>query len=229
MLSKLFCVGTAIFTTASAVPQAKKWYSLDQVARFDNIAGVPGVAVSPIGIYDDIFWQGMSLAQTSGLQNLIIVVPNSPPNVAAYSALDVVTVTQGQPAMTVNYADSTVDHFSLKSFYYGCSSATQVSIAAKPLSCTISIKGYADDKATQLLASQSFDFEVALLQTNAQQLKANVDWRFKNLKRVEFFVSDDVVTAGLIDTVSYTVYSDRSFEQTQRRDLPDEDEGRRRA
>jgi hypothetical protein len=50
---------------------------LDQVTRFDNIAGVPGVSVSPIGIYDDdMIWQGMSLAHTGGLQNLIIVVPN---------------------------------------------------------------------------------------------------------------------------------------------------------
>ncbi|KAF3046784.1 hypothetical protein E8E11_009308 [Didymella keratinophila] len=187
MLKKLLCAGTAILATASALPQAKKWYSLDQVARFDNIVAVPGVAVSPIGIYDDIFWQGMSLAQTGGLQNIAVVVPNSPPNVAAFSALDVATVTQGQPAMTVNYADSTIDHFSLKSFYYGCSSASQASVAALPVSCTVSIKGYADDKATQLIASQSFDFKVAVLQTNAQQLKADVNSKFKNLKRVDFF------------------------------------------
>ena len=89
--------------------------------------------------------------------------------------------------------------------------------------------GYADDKATQLAVSQNLGFEVALLQTNAQQLKADVDWRFKNLKRVDFFVSDDAVTAPLIDTVSYTVYSDRNFACTERRDLFDKDEGRRRA
>jgi len=153
----------------------------------------------------------MSLAQTGGLQNIAIVVPNSPPNVAAFSALDVATVTQGQPAMTVNYADSTIDHFSRKSFCYGCSSATQASVAALPVSCTVSIKGYADDKATQLVASQSFDFKVAVLQTNAQQLRADVDSKFKNLKRVDFFVSNNAVTAALIDTVSYTVYSDHSF------------------
>ncbi|KAJ4367705.1 hypothetical protein N0V86_009826 [Didymella sp. IMI 355093] len=211
MLSKLLVTGIALFATAAALPPAISWYSLDQLARFDNAEGLPLVAASPIGIYLDIFWQGMSLVQTGGLQNVAIVEPNSPPNYAAFSAADVATLTQGQPAMTVNYADSTIDHFSLHSFYYGCSAATQASVAGVPLSCTVTIKGYADDQAQQLVASQSFDFKAGLLQTSAQQLRADVSSKFKNLKRVNFFVSNNVLTAGLIDTVSYTVYSDRSF------------------
>lgn len=119
MLNKIAVISTVLqaITAASSLP--KTWYSLDQLARFDNSAGLPLVAASPIGIYLDIFWQGMSLAQTGGLQNIAIVVPNSPPNVAAYSALDLVTVQQGQPSMMTNYADSTIDNFDLKSIYYG--------------------------------------------------------------------------------------------------------------
>lgn len=82
-----------------------------------------------------------------------------------------------------------------------------------PLSCTIAIKGYADEKAEELVASQDSDFEVDLLQTSAQQLEAYVDNRFEGLKRVNFFVSDGLLTTALIDTFSYTVYSDRRFSQ----------------
>lgn len=214
MLRKIALASTAILAAASALTQAKTWYSLEQLARFDNADGLPLIAASPIGIYLDIFWQGMSLAQTGGLQNLAIVVPNSPPNVAAYSALDLATVQQGQPSMMTNYADSTVDHFDLKSFYYGCSSASQASVAAVPVSCTVTIKGYADDAARQLVATQSFAFTVGsgtLLQTSAQMLKANVNNKFRGLKKVDFFVDNNLLKAGLIDTVSYTVYSNKKF------------------
>lgn len=207
MLNKINVVGAALLATASALTQAKSWYSLDQLARFDNAQGLPVVAASPIGIYLDIFWQGMSLAQTGGAQDLAIVVPNSPPNVAAYSAPDLATVEQGQPSMMTNYADSTIDHLDLTSFYYGCVLSTQASVAAVPVSCTVSINGYTDDEAQQLVATQSFVFTVAALQTSAQMLKASVSSKFKGLKRVDFFVDENVLKTALIDTVSYTVYS----------------------
>ncbi|KAJ4345088.1 hypothetical protein N0V95_005935 [Ascochyta clinopodiicola] len=206
MKNNLVIVGSALLATASALAQTKTWYSLDQLARFENSVGLPAVAASPIGIYLDVFWQGMSLVQTGGIQNLALVVPNTPGNYAAYSTLDAATITQGQPSMMANYADSTIDHFDLKSFYYGCAAAAQVSVAGLPLSCTISIKGYADDKAQQLVATQSFVFTVGL-QTSAQMVKANVNSKFKGLKRVDYFVDNDAIKAGLIDTVSYTVYS----------------------
>jgi hypothetical protein len=80
MLNQLLYAGTSFLATVSAVPQARKWYSLDKVSRFGNIAGLPGVAVSPTGTYNDIFWQGTSLSQAGGLQNIAIAIPNSPPN-----------------------------------------------------------------------------------------------------------------------------------------------------
>ena len=102
----------------------------------------------------------MSLVVGAGSTS-VGVTPNSPPNLAAYSATDLATVQQGQPAMVTNYADSTVDHFDLFSFYYGCSSSTQGSAAALPAACVITVKGYADDAATNLVASQSRDPDTA--------------------------------------------------------------------
>jgi len=47
--------------------------------------------------------------------------------------------------------------------------------------------------------------------TDFSQVKASVSSKFKDLKRVNFFVSNDVTTAALIDTVSYTVYSEKNI------------------
>lgn len=199
-----------VSSSAPSATPSTAWSTLDQLARFDNADGLPIVAFSPINTYLDIFWQGMSLAKTAGLQNLAIVKPNSPDNYAAFSRLNLATLPQGQPAMTVNYPDSTIDHFDLNSFYYGCALSTQASVAGVPVSCTISIKGYSDDAGKQLVAEQSFWFSVGLLQLSTQMVKANVDAKFKGLKRVNFFVTNDLTTAALIDTVSYKVYSTKS-------------------
>jgi hypothetical protein len=223
MMSKHFTVGTALLAAASALPQTKSWNALQQVARFDNDVGIPAVAVDPVGIYLDIYWQGMTLVNTGGLQDSVGVTPNSRPNYAAFSALATATITEGQPSMMTNYEDSTIDHFDLQSFYYGCVVASQASIIGVPVSCTVSIKGYTDDAAQHLVASQSFGYTVglgllsggnpgsSLLQTRAQMLKATVDTKFVGLKRVDFEVSNDLITAALIDTVSYKVYSEKNI------------------
>ncbi|KAF2639666.1 hypothetical protein P280DRAFT_44758 [Massarina eburnea CBS 473.64] len=109
--------------------------------------------------------------------------------------------------MTVDYADSTIDHFDLKSFYYGCAVGSEVSVVGVPLACTVTVKGYADTQKTKLTASQSFGFEVGLLQVEAQMKKASLGKGFVGVRVVEFFVSNELVTAALIDTVEYTVYS----------------------
>lgn len=174
--------------------------------QFETAPGLPALAVAPINLYLDIFWNGMSLVET--INPLVAgVMPNSPLNFAAFSALDVATVQQGQAAMTVNYADSTVDHFDLKSFYYGCALASQASVAGVPLSCTIMVRGYSDDNGENLVATQNFDYKVGFLQLQSQMQKAVLGNGFKGVKKVEFDVSDELTTAGLIDTVSYTVYS----------------------
>jgi hypothetical protein len=42
-------------------------------------------------------------------------------------------------------------------------------------------------------------------------VEANVNSDFNGLKRVDFFVDDNLLKAGLIDTVSYKVYSASKF------------------
>jgi hypothetical protein len=211
MLNKITAISTAILATASALTQSKSWNALDQLARFDNIQGVPVLAVGPINEYLDIYWQGMSLVETGGIQNIAIISANSPSNYAAFSALDTATATQGQPSMMANYPDSTIDHFDLKSFYYACALASQASVVGVPQACTITIKGYADDNAQKLMATQSFSYKVDTLQLSSQMVEANVNSDFNGLKRVDFFVDDNLLKAGLIDTVSYKVYSASKF------------------
>jgi hypothetical protein len=151
----------------------------------------------------------MSLVEEMGSPSPLLLVANSPPNAAAFSTLDVATVAQGQPSMTVNYSDSTIDHFDLKSFFFGCVLATQVSILGKPISCTVTVKGYKDVGKKELAGSQTFSFDAGLLQTQAQMVKADVKYGygFEGVKHVDFFVSQPATTAAVIDTVSYVVYS----------------------
>lgn len=151
----------------------------------------------------------MSLVKTNDLTSIAGIKANSPPNYAAFSTLDVATLTQGQPAMSVNYADSAIDHFDLKSFYYGCAVGTQLTVIGVPTSCKITITGYSDIAATQKVAEQTFEFKTGngLLQTNAQMIKATVSPSFKNLKQVNFAVTSSLLVTGLIDSVGYTVYS----------------------
>ena len=68
-------------------------------SQFDNDVGVPAVAVNPINVYLDIFWKGMSLAETSAssTQDLPGLIPNSPPNCAAFASGDSATTLQGTP------------------------------------------------------------------------------------------------------------------------------------
>lgn len=102
---------------------------------------------------------------------------------------------------------SNIDHFDLNSFYYGCALSTAVSVLGVPTTCTISVKGYADDAGTQLVASQDYCYTVSLLNLSTQMVKATLDASFKNLKKVTYSVTNGLTTAGLIDTVSYNVYS----------------------
>jgi hypothetical protein len=110
-----------------------------------------------------------------------------------------------------NYDDSTVDHLDLKSFYYGCVVASQASVLGLPTSCDITIKGYADDAGKQLVAEEKFGFTPQFLQARAQMLKATPSKKFNGVKRVDFVVSKELLTAALIDTVSYTVYADKKI------------------
>lgn len=225
MKNKLLTTGTILLAVVSALPSAnsaapakrtlletpppKTWYKLDQFARFENSEGLPAVSASAIGIYLDVFWQGMSLVKSPDIPLLPGVEFNSPPNCAAYSKLDLITLQQGQPSMMTNYPDSTIDHLDLKSFYYACAVGSEETVLGVPVACTIFIEGYADDQSTKPTVSQSFKYIPSGLST--VMFEAKVDPEFKGLKNVKFFVSNDTTVAALIDSVRYTVYSDKQF------------------
>jgi len=110
--------------------------------------------------------------------------------------------------MTVNYEDSTIDHFDLRSFYYGCAAGLQNGAASLPLTCTVTATG--KNRAGKQVAKQSFKF-----QTNGglrqQQNKATLNKSFVNLGSVEFTTTTgnavtDLAVATVMDTVDYTVY-----------------------
>ncbi|KAK3080511.1 hypothetical protein LTS18_000649 [Coniosporium uncinatum] len=203
----------ALASTVSATAvSSTKWYSLRQVARFDNDISVPLTGAAPINEYLDIFWNGMSLVNTVSVAGANPgVFPNSPSNYAAYSVGDAATVLQGQPAMTVNYQDSTVDHFDLRSFYFGCAAGLQNGAVSLPLTCTVTATG--KDRKGKQVARQSFKFQSnGGLRQN--QIKATLSRSFVNLGSVEFKTTTgnaaaDALVATVIDTVDYTVYGAR--------------------
>jgi hypothetical protein len=83
---KSIAVSLVLATLATSAPLfSPTWYSLSQLARFDNDDnGLPLVAIEPINIYDDIYWQGMSLVEVALDGTAPGLDPNSPSNCAAY-------------------------------------------------------------------------------------------------------------------------------------------------
>jgi hypothetical protein len=110
--------------------------------------------------------------------------------------------------MTVNYADSTIDHFNLESFYYGCVTGLEESITAVVVSCTVTVTG--KDMDGNVINTQSFPF-TSNGGLEQDQTKAVLSG-FTGLYSAEFTSTTgdeatDLLLATLIDTVSYTVYS----------------------
>ena len=97
------------------------FHSQTNSTQFENTPNaIPVVALVPVGIKYDILFNGFVLASNGVNGNpLAGIIPQSPPNDIGYGGLNLPTITQGQPAMTVVYPDTTVQYFDLKSFYFG--------------------------------------------------------------------------------------------------------------
>lgn len=174
-------------------------------SQFDNDPGVPVLAVGPINIYLDILWKGMSLVETSAsnTQDLPGVIPNSPPNCAAFGTGDTATALQGTPEMTAVYDDSTISNFTLGSFFYGCVLGSEESLAGDPMSCTISLAGF--NSGGKRVASQDFSFVADGLE---QQMIEAHPVGFTQVQYVTFSIqAPNATLAALIDSVIYTVFS----------------------
>jgi hypothetical protein len=157
-------------------------------------------ALYPITNYQGLSWSGFSLGKTIPLQTLAIVKPNTPSNLAAFGGL------LGGGSGSISSTGTSIDHFDLNSFYFGCALSTVTSVIGVPASCTITVKGYTDDAGTQLAGQQDFCYTVNTLSLSTQMVQGTLPATFKNLRRVTYTVSG-LATAGLIDTVAYTAYS----------------------
>ena len=173
--------------------------------QFENDPGVPALTVGPINKYLDIFWKGMSLVETtdSTVQDQPGVVPNSPPNCAAFTFDDTATILQGTPEMTAVYDDSTVSNFTLGSFYYGCVLASEETEAGDPMDCTLTLSGF--NAGGKLVAKQDFKFVADGLE---QQMIEASPVGFVQVQFITFVIgAPNATLAGLIDSVNYTIFS----------------------
>lgn len=148
----------------------------------------------------------MSLAETAGTSvQAPGLVPNSPPNYAAFGPEDPATILQGTPEMTTVYDDSTIDSLTLHSFFYGCAVATEESITSDTDSCNITITGFSS--SGKQVAKQTFDFVADGL--SQQMVKANPTG-FTNVQYITFAFQSEALdgdgAVAVIDTVSYDVF-----------------------
>ena len=147
----------------------------------------------------------MSLAQTSASsrEDLPGVIPNSPPNCAAFAPRDTATTLQGTPEMSAVYDDSTISNFTLGSFFYGCVLASKESLAGDPMSCTITLTGFSS--TGKKVAQQNFPFVADGLE---QQMIEAHPTGFNQVQYITFIIqAPNATLAALIDSVSYTVFS----------------------
>ena len=96
-------------------------HSQTNPTQFENSdKALPLAAVFPAGIYLDILFKGF-VAVSNGINGMPLagLVPQSPPNDIGYGGLNLPTLTQGPPTMTVVYPDTTVQYFDLEFFYFG--------------------------------------------------------------------------------------------------------------
>jgi len=201
---------TTTTTHSSASPTATlNSFSYD--ATFDDIEAVTPVvsgATQFINTYDSLFFQAFTLAATNNV-NTVGLIPNSEANYATFGTQS--EASQGTAELTVDYVGSTIEYFHLDSFYYGCAVVSEESAAGVLTACTITIEGY--NQAGNVVAGpQTFTFDPTGL--SSQMDLAVVESAFQNeeLYDVTFAVAGTAlaglttdVTAGVIDTVKYTV------------------------
>ncbi|KAL6720628.1 hypothetical protein ACLMJK_002553 [Lecanora helva] len=189
-------------------------YGLPQIARFENDPGAtPLVAANPVDLYLDIFWQGwevFTFGAAGDPTNLPGVIPQSPDNLISFGTLDAATIDQGTPELTVVYPDTTIDHFSFYSFFFGCVVSSTETAAGVPQTCTVTVTGF--DKNNKQVAKQSFTF-TSNGGLNQQMVQARLVG-FDNLQRAEFSTKASLLglptTAAIStlgDTFNYTVFS----------------------
>ena len=159
-------------------------------------------ALTEIQQYESLFWafNAVQLLAITG------VAPNTPQNAAAFSANT--ELLDGQTLVTSNFINSVVASFTPHTFFYGCVVATEETAAGVAQSCTITATGFAPGGAQ--VASQDFVFAAGPATTLVQPMvQGTFGPAFANVQTVRFALTSalsDVLVAGLIDTVTATLY-----------------------
>lgn len=127
--------------------------------------------------------------------------PHSYPDVAAFS-LNTKLLTP-TPEISANYTESTISDFDALSWWYGCVYPSEESAGSLPKTCDITATGFnADNKQ---VASQKFHFAAngsVVQNMNYGTFNPN----FKGVYRMELAVTDELLTAALIDNFIATLY-----------------------
>lgn len=163
--------------------------------------GDPIAATNEIDEYNLLFF-AMDIA-TTGIDGVVTagLIVHSLPNAAAFSAnTEVVT---GTPIITADYEGSDISSFIPRSMYYGCVAATAVPTEAVPVSCNITVTAY--DINNKLLGTQVFEFVSLGGLTQNQNFGAYSSTLQQDVYTLEFSVTNDLVTAALIDDFAATL------------------------
>ena len=107
--------------------------------------------------------------------------------------------------MTTVYQDTTIDHFDLSSFFFGCVVGLDNGQADPAISCTVTATCV--NPAGKTVASQSFNFmsNGGLVQNMVEAKPSG----FKGCQFVSFVTASaaGATTGTAMDTFTYTVYS----------------------
>lgn len=145
----------------------------------------------------------------SSLHPQALSIPNRNGLVASFSPVPADETSPGTPTITVNYQDSSIISFSLHSFYYACSSATELSLTSLPVSCNIIVTGFGPPSSgSRQIATQTFEY-VSNGGLNQDLVEGTFLSTFTGLYSAVFELSsvDNATTAGLVDNVANTIVS----------------------
>ena len=110
--------------------------------------------------------------------------------------------------ITVNYEDSSIIYFTLGTFFYGCTAATEASVVGVPVSCNITVTGFGPPSTgSKQIATQTFEFVASGLSQDMNE--APVSNVFQGLYSAVFTLqsAENAITEGFLDNVATTIFA----------------------
>ncbi|KAL8997672.1 MAG: hypothetical protein Q9169_003079 [Polycauliona sp. 2 TL-2023] len=194
-------------TIATAAPSLEpRAKSSTQVAKFDDLRGIPGLAISAVGddgVYQNLNYPGFVLIEfmarnPESILQLPGLRPTSPNNVIAWGDTVVSTLQNAPARIEADFPDSRIKSVNLLRFNFGCTSATKSTTTDKPLSCDIALTCNRADGSK--VGPQTFQFRVGLL-TLAAALQRATPAGFTDCTSVVFDNPELRVDQAVIDAL----------------------------